>query len=541
VPVDSIPKAHTWLPDRALAPGAQNCGCERAGGVYAAVARDAKMEIRVGSMKTWATSAKCLGQMRRTRVWATLVTAAVMWGPMAYIAMGFRKVGLGWTGYSNNSLLANLGLLLAFTMGAMPLGMWFILSKTLRRAGVTTITLSTAPGGNRVIKSVEGEASSVSVDALSEIRVLRGADGQLVRVRLATSSGERLDADNLKDFDGFLVALREAAPACPFKEWAMPAILTRIRWAALVLILGLCAAAIHGNLNPNIFIGTCWFLVLLTWFGFRSYRPVTSQFEHYLLSSLLGERYFWLDFPFAGLVVFLSVAAIVQGMHAVHEGHPSDLFRLSFVPIVIGVPFLITFIRHVMRMEGKRKHLSMGILAAILGANVWFGIRENRRMIQAEVRDKWQVLLDQHRYAEAIPYLEEAYRESPHERLYAERLGYAYAGAGRYQDANSILDKLHPSAGYPKELLAYNNRALAASYVQKRDWPKALGAARVVIALKPDDAEAYHLAGLAAWEIQGPKSKTAHDYYARYIKLEPDPAKTAFIKPLYPDLFRKSK
>lgn len=32
VPVDSIPKAHTWLPDRALAPGAQNCGCERAGG-----------------------------------------------------------------------------------------------------------------------------------------------------------------------------------------------------------------------------------------------------------------------------------------------------------------------------------------------------------------------------------------------------------------------------------------------------------------------------------------------------------------------------
>ena len=32
VPVDSIPKAHTWLPDGALASGVQNCGCERAGG-----------------------------------------------------------------------------------------------------------------------------------------------------------------------------------------------------------------------------------------------------------------------------------------------------------------------------------------------------------------------------------------------------------------------------------------------------------------------------------------------------------------------------
>jgi len=59
VPVDSIPKAHTWLPDGALTPGAQNCGCERAGG-YTAVVRDAKMEILVwkgrrleGGLKQW--------------------------------------------------------------------------------------------------------------------------------------------------------------------------------------------------------------------------------------------------------------------------------------------------------------------------------------------------------------------------------------------------------------------------------------------------------------------------------------------------------
>lgn len=47
VPVDSIAKAHTWLPDGALASGVQNCSRERAGGAYTAVAQDAKMEILV--------------------------------------------------------------------------------------------------------------------------------------------------------------------------------------------------------------------------------------------------------------------------------------------------------------------------------------------------------------------------------------------------------------------------------------------------------------------------------------------------------------
>jgi hypothetical protein len=45
VPVESIPKAHRWLSDGALASGLQNCGCARAGGVYNAAVQDAKMEI----------------------------------------------------------------------------------------------------------------------------------------------------------------------------------------------------------------------------------------------------------------------------------------------------------------------------------------------------------------------------------------------------------------------------------------------------------------------------------------------------------------
>jgi hypothetical protein len=47
VPVESILKAHTWLPDGALASGVQNCGRERAGGMYTAVAQDVRMEILV--------------------------------------------------------------------------------------------------------------------------------------------------------------------------------------------------------------------------------------------------------------------------------------------------------------------------------------------------------------------------------------------------------------------------------------------------------------------------------------------------------------
>jgi hypothetical protein len=42
--VDSTPKAHTRLPDDALASGVQNCGCGRAGEVYTAVAQDTEME-----------------------------------------------------------------------------------------------------------------------------------------------------------------------------------------------------------------------------------------------------------------------------------------------------------------------------------------------------------------------------------------------------------------------------------------------------------------------------------------------------------------
>ena len=44
VPVDSIPRAHRWLPDGAPPSGVKGFGSKRAGGVYAAVVQEAKME-----------------------------------------------------------------------------------------------------------------------------------------------------------------------------------------------------------------------------------------------------------------------------------------------------------------------------------------------------------------------------------------------------------------------------------------------------------------------------------------------------------------
>jgi hypothetical protein len=37
-------------------------------------------------------------------------------------------------------------------------------------------------------------------------------------------------------------------------------------------------------------------------------------------------------------------------------------------------------------------------------------------------------------------------------------------------------------------------------------------------------------AKLSPWEIQGPQSKEAHDYYAQFAKLEPDLAKKLLSK-----------
>ena len=76
----------------------------------------------------------------------------------------------------------------------------------------------------------------------------------------------------------------------------------------------------------------------------------------------------------------------------------------------------------------------------------------------------------------------------------------------------------------------------AYEYVRIRDWQRALDASRAEIQIHPQSAEAYHLAGLAAGQVYGLYSKESRDYYAKFVEFEPDIAKKAFVKQIFPDL-----
>ena len=76
----------------------------------------------------------------------------------------------------------------------------------------------------------------------------------------------------------------------------------------------------------------------------------------------------------------------------------------------------------------------------------------------------------------------------------------------------------------------------AYAYVRARDWKNALEAAQSSIRSQPTWAEGYHIAGLAAGQIYGLHSNESRAYYAKYVELEPDQRKTAFVKQIFPDL-----
>ena len=54
-------------------------------------------------------------------------------------------------------------------------------------------------------------------------------------------------------------------------------------------------------------------------------------------------------------------------------------------------------------------------------------------------------------------------------------------------------------------------------------------------------AEAYDIAGLAAGQIYGLRSDESRFYYAKYVSLEPDTKKSAFVKDYFPDLISKQR
>jgi hypothetical protein len=93
----------------------------------------------------------------------------------------------------------------------------------------------------------------------------------------------------------------------------------------------------------------------------------------------------------------------------------------------------------------------------------------------------------------------------------------------------------------PRVSVAPPSLGLAYSYVRVRDWNNAFEAAKVAIQAQPDLAEAYHIAGAAAGQIYGVQSNQSREYYAKYVELEPDTRKTAFVKAIFPDLIKSTR
>ena len=71
-----------------------------------------------------------------------------------------------------------------------------------------------------------------------------------------------------------------------------------------------------------------------------------------------------------------------------------------------------------------------------------------------------------------------------------------------------------------------------------RDWKKTLDNAKQAIQASPERVEPYHVAGLAAGQIYGLHSAESRSFYAEYVKREPDPAKKAFVKEIFPELIK---
>ena len=171
-------------------------------------------------------------------------------------------------------------------------------------------------------------------------------------------------------------------------------------------------------------------------------------------------------------------------------------------------------------------------LAAILSV-VGFQAIEAKVVSTSEAASKGLQYLEEKQYQEAIPYLERASRLEPDQVGLVERLAYAYSMTGRHQDAITGLEDRARRLG---DLSSWGWELLSHACRQTGQWSRLLDIADAAIVHSPRSAQAYHMAGLAASQIHGLRSAEARTYYAKYVELNPDPAETAFVKELFPDL-----
>lgn len=475
-------------------------------------------------MKTWNVSQQHLESLHKWRTNFTIIFTVIMWSFAVYVYTPFSKDNIADSLMRSHPGVATLigGQFILFLI--LPLFTFFIFTRIVNRSKITQVFLTE----DRLIKQIGHEKEEILLTQLFEIRTMRlGSKNILKKAWLMTQRGAPMLLEGLEDFEGFLLTLKSAVPSCPIKEQKIPQLVGRICLLFFILWVPLSILLLQGHMSSNAFcvIGILFLVVL--WFATRSCRPVCQQ-EERLFSSLLGARYRWLDFAFAGVVFYLLASAIGQGMEAIQDGTYSDLLSIFFVPIILTWLFLVPLWRRI-RINKSDRWMLASVFIIVLGLHLIEGqpsraskdFRKARRHFEAK------------RYEQALPYLEESYRHDPRNQSHAEYLAYAYSKTRQYQEAMNILENLiqssNGSSDYAWELLPYVCR-------QTGEWQRLLNIAETSIDVDPDSASGYRAAGLAASQIYGLRSEEARQYYKKYLELNSNPKETAFVKELFPDL-----
>ena len=439
----------------------------------------------------WKASQESLKSQRRTGIIITCLFTVFQWVMTAYLLGVFHKHEI-W-----NPLAAahpiRVGVLIAagvFSL-ALPLLTFLLIRLALNRTRMTHVSLLE----NRVVKRVKDAEESITLSELSEMRALRSHKGTLTKMWLLTKKGSSLTLECLDHFDDLFLALKTAAPSCPVKEWTITKNVRRIWLLYFVLFIPLIALLLHGSISINFFSGFGFVLIFCLWFTMRSYAPVCYP-DAPLLSSQLGVRYRWLDFAFAGLAFYLLVNAVAQGIEVVRKGEFVHLLGIFFTPTILTWLFVVPLLPKARLRKADRL-----ILASLLTIAIGIQLTEGRQVHTSK-------------------------------RL-ALNLAYNYSTSGRYHKAIDILEDFiqntDEQSDYAWELLAYTCK-------QTGDWKRLLNIAEDTINVNSHYAPAYHMAGLAASQLYGLRSKESRKYYTKYLELNPNPEETAFVKEIFPDL-----
>ena len=133
-----------------------------------------------------------------------------------------------------------------------------------------------------------------------------------------------------------------------------------------------------------------------------------------------------------------------------------------------------------------------------------------------------QVLLQQRKNAEALRHLKKAYDLKPSDVSYQYALGQGYLQNGLYSDAAQMLRKVNPTS-LPKDKQANYQKMLAAALERSGDSAGALTALKGVVEANPEDANAWHAYGTAAFNA----GDTATGLTALETAVRLDPSDTA--------------